>query len=554
MLLYPAWAGSREAAEGNRERGNVTVSIPGALPASLNLDDKATQVFNVKAWGAKGDGITDDAIAIQNTVLAATSGGTVYFPPGTYKISAPLTILGKTNIALIGPGNRAAKIQKTGTPGGNAGDIIQIGSASSPSTDITISGLSLEGNSTTDTVTDSGISIALNGSNGARTTIRDNYITGTNVGVWIANPAAVGCIIVNNRLDTILGKAGNSTGYGITGAPQRAYIAGNVMTNIFQNGVYISGATGNGGQYNRVIGNYISGTQTVAGINLATLSSAVLVTGNVVSANILQGNYYGILLNQNAVGNTVDGNTISGSTSDGIFLNGSISADTRPDKNIISNNCILSSGGYGIHILNANYNLIRGNLILNSVQSGIQPSAQSGQFAVGNQIVGNTIKDGTSYGINIPSSADSTLIANNVVLNNTTHEIFDSGSKNTTAVGNITDAVGVPGATNGATLVNKLNVGGGQLGTTVTRILGGSATLNFGKINAQSCAEGNISVPGAVTTSAAFVSPTYAVEAGLSWQASVSSAGNVRVRVCNATAGNITPSAGATWRAWVIQE
>lgn len=43
-------------------------------------------VFNVKEFGAKGDSITIDTQAINNTIMAAAKagGGTVYFPAGTY--------------------------------------------------------------------------------------------------------------------------------------------------------------------------------------------------------------------------------------------------------------------------------------------------------------------------------------------------------------------------------------------------------------------------------------------------------------------------------------
>lgn len=77
------------------------------------LWDKGNQVFNVKAYGAVGDDTTDDTTAIQNAITAAAaSGGKVWFPAGTYKITAALklysgttpTIVAYTNITLAGSG------------------------------------------------------------------------------------------------------------------------------------------------------------------------------------------------------------------------------------------------------------------------------------------------------------------------------------------------------------------------------------------------------------------------------------------------------------------
>jgi hypothetical protein len=58
--------------------------------------------YNVKQYGAKGDGVTDDTTAIQNSINAANSagGGTVFFPNGTYLVSA--TIIVHSNILLLG--------------------------------------------------------------------------------------------------------------------------------------------------------------------------------------------------------------------------------------------------------------------------------------------------------------------------------------------------------------------------------------------------------------------------------------------------------------------
>lgn len=72
-----------------------------------NLWTASQQVFNVRGvtYGAVGDGATDDTTAIQNAINAAVAagGGIVYFPIGTYLVSAPLAITAD-NVRLVGAG------------------------------------------------------------------------------------------------------------------------------------------------------------------------------------------------------------------------------------------------------------------------------------------------------------------------------------------------------------------------------------------------------------------------------------------------------------------
>jgi len=77
---------------------------------SFSVSDSGGQVFNVKAYGAVGNGSTDDTDAIQAAMAAATSGGIIYFPPGTYIISETLNITAN-NIAFIGAGAGATTIK-----------------------------------------------------------------------------------------------------------------------------------------------------------------------------------------------------------------------------------------------------------------------------------------------------------------------------------------------------------------------------------------------------------------------------------------------------------
>jgi hypothetical protein len=68
------------------------------------LLDKGSQIFNVKAYGATGDGSTDDSTNIQSAITAAqSSGGVVFFPTGTYILNATLTV-SADNVTLQGTG------------------------------------------------------------------------------------------------------------------------------------------------------------------------------------------------------------------------------------------------------------------------------------------------------------------------------------------------------------------------------------------------------------------------------------------------------------------
>ena len=66
-----------------------------AFAASLSAG-----TFNVREFGATGDGKTFDTAAIQKALDACKeSGGTVEFPPGNY-LSQPLTLRAKTVFKL----------------------------------------------------------------------------------------------------------------------------------------------------------------------------------------------------------------------------------------------------------------------------------------------------------------------------------------------------------------------------------------------------------------------------------------------------------------------
>ncbi len=92
------------AARGLWYNNNGNAIAHAANGSEYQLDERC---FSPKAYGAVGDNVTDDTVAVQNAINAAGSGGRVCFTPGKYRLAsvtsvAPLTT--STFTTLEGPG------------------------------------------------------------------------------------------------------------------------------------------------------------------------------------------------------------------------------------------------------------------------------------------------------------------------------------------------------------------------------------------------------------------------------------------------------------------
>lgn len=88
-----AMAGGEGAGSYSWTTNGVFFDIDGSNVRQLNFDG-TVNVFDVRVYGATGDGATDDSAHIQDAINAAEAvNGTVYFPPGNYFIEAELEFL-----------------------------------------------------------------------------------------------------------------------------------------------------------------------------------------------------------------------------------------------------------------------------------------------------------------------------------------------------------------------------------------------------------------------------------------------------------------------------
>ena len=103
--------------------GAAVRHVLSAAGLQRHIDDRIAQlVVNVKdaAYGATGDGVTDDAAALAAAITAAGPGGTVFFPAGDYRTTVGLVPLsGQTWIGTgrqsYGTNTFGSRITYTGT-------------------------------------------------------------------------------------------------------------------------------------------------------------------------------------------------------------------------------------------------------------------------------------------------------------------------------------------------------------------------------------------------------------------------------------------------------
>lgn len=84
----------------------TTFAFPGTgSPTSRTTPDRIGDIFNVKEYGALGNGAHDDTANIQAAITQASSNGIIFFPKGSYKTTAPVLVPQGSSLILRGEGN-----------------------------------------------------------------------------------------------------------------------------------------------------------------------------------------------------------------------------------------------------------------------------------------------------------------------------------------------------------------------------------------------------------------------------------------------------------------
>ena len=381
-------------------RGNVIANLTANEIVSKGVPsnwlDKGSAVFNVKAYGAAGNGIADDTAAIAAAIAAASAvgaGACVLFPAGSYLLSSTLTV--NAPIDFLGYG-----AQILATNGTFNLFTLQLGASLA-----TISGLTFIGGAVDNTTTQFGI-FTLLGNVPTGVTVQNCIFGSTgsiapNNGIkcdTAANDWLVqGCQFIN------LWGAISGTGYGVLlGAALRTRVIANRFTGTTgrgRHGVYVSA----GSSYCEVGHNVIVGH---GGDGIAIFSSGIeaACAYNHVHDNMVVG--CSSLANTDSGGIECDGivsynsivdNTIISSTVNGITVTDGGSSGNNLGT-VVAGNRVFLSGSQGIAVLGAQSAVVMNNVVYNASQTssgvtdGIHLSSSGSfgtQLANANLFIGN---------------------------------------------------------------------------------------------------------------------------------------------------------------------
>jgi len=341
--------------------------------------------INVKNFGAKGDGITDDAPAIQSAINQASGGSTIYIPAGTYMLG---TSAGSpSNFSNGQPMQTALWLKASNVifKGDGASSILEL----MPHKKMRI--LTLTGDyDTVDSIVADGNKSQRNGTVGYPD---GDVVDGLIVGESYRQHLTVQNCEVRNAIETGIGFWQNS--YALV---QNCYSHDNGTAQAGGSGIDLSGGLDNKAIGNRLIGNtygvwssFGSNGTEIRNNTIENNTHNALALGGfdqtggdknfIVDGNTISGNGWAAIAINYVQGGTLTNNQVTNNTYDGIQIYDTVTGQNSTNWDIENNTC--SNQLYGIRIIGAAKNLtIKNNTCQNNGKSladqiVVDPQAQA---------------------------------------------------------------------------------------------------------------------------------------------------------------------------------
>lgn len=403
MAKVTTSAGAITAVEDWRPELGPPVLVP-IVTGETGVVNYRYPVGDIRRYGAVGDNVVDDTVAIRNAIAAVTLAGRghVFIPPGRFRVATAtsgvaLSVTAAANVTIGGVGPASEIVAALGSArlftGGTVSNVVF--------ESFTISGT---------------FSLGITIGPGTGIVVRDCVISGGTVDDSLS-PGSAGAILLSG-VDDITLDGNHLFGNGTGGA---STIGTDIQINGFggkTDGLRIldNKCMSSASKYNALI--FDSGNVTIEG---NVFANALGTTPNTNSG-------YGVAVYQTGtnVGSCdridIVGNRIFNTSGTGIYVQScmhvAVTGNEVDSTGLTQDDNTLAVGG--ISVLNSSYVAVAGNTVSNSTKDGIVFGVGSGSGSVA--IAGNTVRSAAGHGINVRGAAPNCTVSGNSV-SDTAHGI-----------------------------------------------------------------------------------------------------------------------------------